>query len=217
MANQLSSVEHIVVLMLENRSFDHMLGFLYSAQRERLPVGPAVRGTHGKGIQPGTNGARGDRSTESSRPTATPTSCRAPIRAKATRRPTPSSSTAPLRPSPPVATNNGFVTDFSYTLGWEANEGWSILSRYSGQRHHGDVSARACCPSFPDWHGLRRLRLTGSLPCPPRRCPTARSSARARRRATWTTRPTVHRPQHLRPALGPQRELEHLRLRRGSR
>ncbi len=28
--NSLSSVEHVVVLMLENRSFDHMLGYLYS-------------------------------------------------------------------------------------------------------------------------------------------------------------------------------------------
>jgi phospholipase C len=27
-----------------------------------------------------------------------------------------------------VATNNGFVTDFSYTLGWESKEGWSILA-----------------------------------------------------------------------------------------
>jgi phospholipase C len=27
--NQLPSVQHIVQLMLENRSFDHMLGFLY--------------------------------------------------------------------------------------------------------------------------------------------------------------------------------------------
>ena len=33
MANQLNKVEHIVVLMLENRSFDQMLGFLYSADR----------------------------------------------------------------------------------------------------------------------------------------------------------------------------------------
>jgi phospholipase C len=31
--NQLNKVEHIVVLMLENRSFDQMLGFLYSADR----------------------------------------------------------------------------------------------------------------------------------------------------------------------------------------
>jgi phospholipase C len=27
--SQLSSIEHIVQVMLENRSFDHMLGFLY--------------------------------------------------------------------------------------------------------------------------------------------------------------------------------------------
>ena len=26
-----------------------------------------------------------------------------------------------------MATNRGFVTDFSYTLGWESKEGWSIL------------------------------------------------------------------------------------------
>jgi phospholipase C len=31
--NQLNKVEHIVVLMLENRSFDQVLGFLYSADR----------------------------------------------------------------------------------------------------------------------------------------------------------------------------------------
>ena len=31
MANQLSSTNHIVVLALENRSFDQMLGFLYAA------------------------------------------------------------------------------------------------------------------------------------------------------------------------------------------
>ena len=35
------------------------------------------------------------------------------------------STTAPV---PPVATNNGFVSDYSYTLGWEAKEGWSILA-----------------------------------------------------------------------------------------
>src|SRR5215469_5892472 len=33
MSNQLRKIEHIVVLMLENRSFDQMLGFLYSADR----------------------------------------------------------------------------------------------------------------------------------------------------------------------------------------
>ena len=28
--NGLSAIEHVVVLLLENRSFDHMLGFLYA-------------------------------------------------------------------------------------------------------------------------------------------------------------------------------------------
>ena len=32
----LASVNNIVVLMLENRSFDHMLGFLYSGPGEYL-------------------------------------------------------------------------------------------------------------------------------------------------------------------------------------
>src|SRR5580692_7889441 len=35
----LSSVNHIVVLMLENRSFDHMLGYLYTAQGNTSPAG----------------------------------------------------------------------------------------------------------------------------------------------------------------------------------
>src|SRR5271166_1651608 len=37
-ANQLGSVEHIVVLVLENRSFDHMLGFLYADSGNVSPV-----------------------------------------------------------------------------------------------------------------------------------------------------------------------------------
>jgi phospholipase C len=35
----LGSVNHVVVLMLENRSFDHMLGFLYSGQQNVSPAG----------------------------------------------------------------------------------------------------------------------------------------------------------------------------------
>ena len=36
-ANQLGSVEHIVVLVLENRSLDHMLGFLYAGPADTGP------------------------------------------------------------------------------------------------------------------------------------------------------------------------------------
>jgi phospholipase C len=38
----LAAVEHIVVLMLENRSFDHMLGFLYQDTDNVSPFGCCV-------------------------------------------------------------------------------------------------------------------------------------------------------------------------------
>jgi len=41
MANQLSAINHIVVLMLENRSFDHMLGLLYFGEWQCLARGSA--------------------------------------------------------------------------------------------------------------------------------------------------------------------------------
>jgi phospholipase C len=41
MADQLSAINHIVVLMLENRSFDHMLGLLYFGEWQCLARGSA--------------------------------------------------------------------------------------------------------------------------------------------------------------------------------
>jgi phospholipase C len=38
MANQLPAIKHIVQLMLENRSFDQMLGFLYAANGNKSPT-----------------------------------------------------------------------------------------------------------------------------------------------------------------------------------
>src|SRR3954447_7610373 len=35
MSNHLNAIDHVVVLMLENRSFDHMLGFLYADRPPR--------------------------------------------------------------------------------------------------------------------------------------------------------------------------------------
>jgi phospholipase C len=37
MAAGLGVVEHVVVLMLESRSFDHMLGFLYAGNGNKSP------------------------------------------------------------------------------------------------------------------------------------------------------------------------------------
>ena len=45
--NQLPSVNHIVQLMLENRSFDHMLGFLYAGAGNVSPAGQPFEGLTG--------------------------------------------------------------------------------------------------------------------------------------------------------------------------
>ena len=44
----LASVEHIVVLMLENRSFDMMLGFLYDDRNNVSLAGQPFEGLTGK-------------------------------------------------------------------------------------------------------------------------------------------------------------------------
>jgi phospholipase C len=56
MANQLSSIDHIVQLMLENRSFDQMLGFLYSTTGNRSPSGQPYDGLTGSESNPDSAG-----------------------------------------------------------------------------------------------------------------------------------------------------------------
>lgn len=50
MANQLAKIEHVVLLMLENRSFDQMLGFLYtdSVPKNQSPSGDPFDGLTGE-------------------------------------------------------------------------------------------------------------------------------------------------------------------------
>ncbi|MBI0328603.1 alkaline phosphatase family protein [Burkholderia plantarii] len=55
MANQLGNIKHIVQLMLENRSFDQMLGLLYDGQR-RTPSGAAFDGLTGDESNPDETG-----------------------------------------------------------------------------------------------------------------------------------------------------------------
>jgi phospholipase C len=52
MANQLGKIDHIVYLMLENRSFDHMLGFLYRDSDNNSPAGHDFDGLTGKESNP---------------------------------------------------------------------------------------------------------------------------------------------------------------------
>jgi phospholipase C len=44
MANHLGNIQCIVTLMLENRSFDHMLGFLYAKSGNKSPLGQTFEG-----------------------------------------------------------------------------------------------------------------------------------------------------------------------------
>ena len=52
----LASVDHVVVLMLENRSFDHMLGFLYPGNVS--PSGQPFDGLTGTESNPGSTASR---------------------------------------------------------------------------------------------------------------------------------------------------------------
>src|SRR6202042_709134 len=56
-SNSLSSIQHIVVLMLENRSFDHMLGFLYANAGNVSPAGHAFEGLSGIESNPDDDGS----------------------------------------------------------------------------------------------------------------------------------------------------------------
>lgn len=56
MANQLPAIKHIVQLMLENRSFDQMLGFLYSGTGNRSPTNQPYEGLTGNETNPDDTG-----------------------------------------------------------------------------------------------------------------------------------------------------------------
>ncbi|WP_310962097.1 alkaline phosphatase family protein [Nocardioides terrisoli] len=51
-----AGVEHLVVLMLENRSFDHMLGYLYAEAGNVSPAGDPFEGLTGSESCPGSDG-----------------------------------------------------------------------------------------------------------------------------------------------------------------
>lgn len=115
-ANQLGSIEHVVVLVLENRSFDHMLGFLYADTGNVSPLTKQpFEGLTGKESNPDTTGTA------------------VPVTAVTAQTPnlyfTPGADPGEgyvatndqlfgksKPPAGAVATNTGFVTDFAATL-----------------------------------------------------------------------------------------------------
>jgi phospholipase C len=123
--NILSSVDHIVVLMLENRSFDHMLGFLYTAEGNVSPSGASFDGLTGKESNPDQNGnpvlvsqATSSRPNLYFLPGADPGEGYAATNSQLFGAAGPSAQ----------PTNAGFVTNYSSTLAWESRDpSWSVL------------------------------------------------------------------------------------------
>ena len=116
--SQLSSIQHIVQLMLENRSFDHMLGLLYpnktgpngqpfegllgtetnnDASGNSVRVFPINAATAGAYFMPGADPGEGYANTNSQL------------------------FGTGKEPTPPVATNSGFVTNFAAAITYDTN------------------------------------------------------------------------------------------------
>ena len=116
------SIEHIVVLMLENRSFDHMLGYLYTAAGNKSPSGQPFEGLTGSESNADSSGKAVKVFPITA---ATPNAYFMPGADpgegyKATNSQLFGSNTAPsVRPT---VSNTGFVTDFEYTLSWEPKQ-----------------------------------------------------------------------------------------------
>jgi phospholipase C len=150
-ATGLQAVEHIVVLMLENRSLDHMLGYLYEDAGNVSPAGQPFDGLTGSETNPGTDG----------KPVPvfpiTPETPNAYFMPGADPGEGYSATNSQIfgtttAPEPPVATMQGFVTDYAYTLGWEQREGWSIISGTQPQDIMGCFTPQA----LPVLSGLAR-------------------------------------------------------------
>ena len=149
--NQLSAIQHIVHLMLENRSFDHMLGFLYADSGNVSPSGAAFEGLTGTESNPDSNG----------NPVAVykinPTDPGAYFMPGAdpgegyanTNSQLFGSGTAPV---PPVATNRGFVTNFGATIAWDQRAGRSVQSGTTAS----DIMGMYTPQALPVMSGLAR-------------------------------------------------------------
>ncbi len=123
----LAAIEHIVVLMLENRSFDHMLGYLYQDSGNVSPSGQPFEGLTGNESNPGPDGApvkvfpiTPDTPNAYFMPGADPGEGYLSTNSQIF-----GSTTAPSGPATPAM--QCFVKDYAYTLGWEGREGWTIV------------------------------------------------------------------------------------------
>jgi phospholipase C len=129
-ATGLAAISNIVVLMQENRSFDHMLGYLYADTNNISPNGQPFEGL--TGLESNLDGSGNQvfvYQIASSAPSAYYMPGADPGEGyKATNDQLWGSDTAPA--SGTEATMSGFITDFDYTIGWESADtsgDWNIV------------------------------------------------------------------------------------------
>ncbi|HEX4214066.1 MAG TPA: alkaline phosphatase family protein [Candidatus Dormibacteraeota bacterium] len=127
MADGLSSIDHFVVLMLENRSLDHMLGFLYTDGGNVSPSGDAFEGLTGNESCPDGSGNQVGvyrilPSTENAyfMPGADPGEGYAATNAQLY-----GSSSAPADGAVPAMT--GWVTDYVQAIAQNKSDGWYVV------------------------------------------------------------------------------------------
>src|SRR5690242_3355756 len=125
-AGNLQSINHIVLLMLENRSFNHMLGFLYADRGNVSPSGQPFEGLTGHESNPDTSGNAVSvyriKPTDKNAyfmPGADPGEGY-----KATNLQLFGEITAP---SPPLAANQGFVRNFASTIASESKRKGAVI------------------------------------------------------------------------------------------
>jgi phospholipase C len=126
----LASVNHVVMLMLENRSFDHMLGFLYTGQGNVSPTGQPFEGLTGTESNPDSTGAAVTVSRiEPTTPNAYFMPGSDPGEGYMATNDQLFGTESPPTSSSQVPGMSGFVSDFAYTLGWESRDSeYSVVS-----------------------------------------------------------------------------------------
>jgi phospholipase C len=123
----LNSINHFVVVMLENRSFDHMLGFLYADQGNVSPLGQPYDGLKGNETNPDGKGGQVKVFK------ILPTDQHAYFMPGAdpgegylnTNWQLFGKEQAPVPIT--AATNQGFVTNFASTLSWESKQAGKVM------------------------------------------------------------------------------------------
>lgn len=145
----LDAVQHIVHVMLENRSFDHMLGFLYPAQS-----GPGDQPFEGLLGTESNSDSAGKPVTvfqiEASRPNAYFMPGANPGEGYANANVQLFGSGSP--PTPPVATMTGFVTSFESAITYDQNAGETVVAGTTA----GDIMGMFTPESLPVLSGLAR-------------------------------------------------------------